>query len=110
MILNKTTNTILSQKERICTFIFSQAMGLMFRRKQNLIMIFPTERRIRLHNFFVFYPLTIIILDQNQRIIEIKHNFKPFTFWNSTAKGKYVLELAEMNTEAKLGNQLKLES
>lgn len=108
MILNKTNNTILSQKERICTSIFSQALGLMFRPKQNLVMIFPTERIIRLHTFFVFYPLTIVVLDRNQQIVDIKRGFKPFTFWNSSKQGKYVIELAEENNNIKVGQQLEI--
>ena len=108
MIFNQTTNTIISKKEKICKTLLSQALGLMFRPKQNLVMIFPTERIIRLHNFFVFYPLTIVVLDKNQRIIEIKQGFKPFAFWNSTQKGKYVIELAEEKNTVKVGQQLEL--
>lgn len=85
---------IISKKEIICKTIFSQALGLMFRKKQNLIMVFPKERKVNLHTFFVFYPLDILVLNQHQRIVEIKHNFLPFTFWQSQQKGKYILELA----------------
>ncbi|MEK6901509.1 MAG: DUF192 domain-containing protein [Nanoarchaeota archaeon] len=108
MIFNKTNNSIISKNEKICSTIFSQSLGLMFKSKQNLVMIFPTERIIKLHNFFVFYPLTIVVLDKKQRIMEIKHRFKPFTFWNSAKQGKYVIELAEENNTLKVGQQLEL--
>ena len=65
----------------------------MFRRKHNLIMVFKDERKISLHNFFVFYPLDILILDENKKIVEIKKNFRPFTFWSSKNKGRYVIEM-----------------
>lgn len=74
--------------------MFSQALGLMFRKKQNLLMTFPKERKISLHMFFVFFPIDVLILDKNKKIVEIKKNFKPFTFWNSKKNGKYVVELA----------------
>ncbi len=44
--------------------------------------------------FFVFYPIDVLLLNQNKEIVEIKHNFRPFTFWNSKEKGKYVVELS----------------
>jgi hypothetical protein len=86
-------NHIISEKELYCTSLYSQARGLMFRKKQNLIMEFSSERKISLHNFFVFYPIDVLILDQNKKIVDIKKNFKPFTFWTSSVKGKYVVEL-----------------
>ena len=43
---------------------------------------------------FVMYPIDVLILDKNKKIVEIKRNFKPFTFWNSSKRAKYVVELA----------------
>ncbi|MFH0700832.1 MAG: DUF192 domain-containing protein [Candidatus Woesearchaeota archaeon] len=94
MILNKTKNKTISKKEIICKSLFSQGIGLMFHRRQNLIMIFPKERTVQLHNFFVFYSIDVLLLDEKMRIVEIKRNFRPFTCWNSQQKGKYLLELA----------------
>lgn len=107
MIINKTKNIILSKKEIICKTIFSQSRGLMFRKKHNLVMVFNKERKISLHNFFVFFPIDVLILDQNEIIIEIKKRFQPFTFWNSKKKGKYVVELAYPD-KYEIGEQLKL--
>lgn len=95
MIYNKTRREIISQSEMVCTSFFSQARGLMFRRKRNLVMVFPGERKISLHMFFVFYPIDVLVVDGDKKIVEIKRNFKPFTVWNSSEKGKYVVELAK---------------
>lgn len=65
----------------------------MFRRKQNLIMTFNQDQKVSLHMIFVFFPIDVLILNQNKEIVVIKRNFKPFTFWNSKEKGKYVVEL-----------------
>lgn len=94
MIINKTKNKVISDKELVCKNIFSQSLGLMFRRKQNLVMVFNNERKVSLHNFFVFYPIDIILLDKNNKIVEIKRKFKPFTFFNPQHKAKYIIELA----------------
>lgn len=94
MITNLTKNKIISNKELHCKSLLSQILGLMFRKKQNLIMYLKKEQIISLHNFFVFYPLDILILNKNKEIIEIKHNFKPFTFYTPKQKGQYIIELA----------------
>jgi|SRR3989344_4158018 len=93
MILNTSTKKIISHQEIVCKTFLSQSSGLIFRKKQNLLMVFPKEQRISLHNFFVFYPIDILIVGADMRIKEVKRNFKPFTFWNSKEKGKYVVEL-----------------
>ena len=58
-------------------------------------MVFPEERRISLHMFFVFYPIDVLIVNKKSQVIEIKPNFKPFSFWTSTTKGNMVIELGE---------------
>ncbi len=94
MIINGTNGKMISQRELICTTVFSQTCGLMFRKKQTLLMAFKRERVVSLHNFFVFYPLDVLVLDKNNVIVEIKRNFRPFTFWKSGKKGKGVIEVA----------------
>tara|TARA_Y100000310_G_scaffold328561_1_gene396887 strand:- start:2777 stop:3112 length:336 start_codon:yes stop_codon:yes gene_type:complete len=95
MIINR--NKIISKNEKYCYNIFSQGLGLMFSKRKNLVMVFKKLRKIRLHNFFVFYPIDVLVLDENKMIIEIKRDFKPFTFWNSMKEGMYVVELGFKN-------------
>lgn len=58
--------------------------------------------------FFVFFPIDVIIADKNGKVIETKRNFRPFTIWASTQKGKYVIELSKLNNNIKLGDIIKL--
>jgi len=103
MIFNKTKKIPISKQELRCKNVFSQARGLMFRKKkQNLIMIFKKERFISLHNFFVSYPTEILILDKNKKVVEINNQFKPFTFYNPEKKGKYVIELGKDESKGKV--------
>ena len=94
----KIDGVIISEQEIYCKSLWSQARGLMFRTKKNLIMEFPSERKVSLHNFFVFYPIHVLVLDENKKIVEIKKNFKPFTFWGSSVKGKYVVEIGRIKS------------
>jgi uncharacterized membrane protein (UPF0127 family) len=84
-------------KYQICDSIWSKASGLMFSKKKNLVFVFDQEKRVGLHMLFVFFPIDVLFLDKNKRIIEIKRNFRPFSFYTSKEKAKYVVELVEKN-------------
>jgi uncharacterized protein len=89
----------------ICKTSWSQARGLMFRKKRNLIMEFNKPKLIALHMFFVFYPIDVLILNKDKEVVEIKNNFRPFTFWKSEKPGKYVVELSQ-KCRVNLGEKL----
>ncbi len=109
MITCHSKDLIISQKELVCFSFLSQARGLMFRKKQNILMVFNEERKISLHNFFVFFPLKVVLLNTEREVVEIKNDFWPFTFWNSKEKGKYLLELAlPTPVELKVGDKLNI--
>jgi hypothetical protein len=60
---------------------------------KTLFFMFHREQKHSLHMIFVFFPIDLIFLDSMFRVIEIKERFLPFTFYNSKAKAKYVIEL-----------------
>ena len=80
---------------RVCKTFFSKAKGLMFSRKNNIMLVFDKEQYISLHTWFVFFPIDLIFMDKNRDVIEIKENLKPFRFYRSKKKAKYVIEIAE---------------
>ncbi len=43
--------------------------------------------------FFVIFPIDVLFLDKNRKVVDLKENFKPFTFYTPKAKAKYVIEL-----------------
>ncbi len=45
-----------------------------------------------IHTFFMRFPITILFLDQNMKIIKIKTNLNPFRFC-ICKKAKHVLEI-----------------
>ena len=75
-------------KYQICKSIWSKALGLMFSKKKNLVFVFDKEKRIGLHMMFVFFPIDVLFLDENKRIIEVKKDFRPFRAYTSTEKAK----------------------
>ena len=82
----------------------------MFSKSRPLIFIFKKEKIIPLHMFFVFYPIDVLFLDQNRVVIEIKENFKPFSFYNPKNKSKYIIELPKntiKETKTELGDKVE---
>jgi len=96
LITNKTKKFVIIKNAKLCKSIFSKAVGLMFRFKQPdyaLVFVFNSERRADLHMLFVFFPIDVLFLDKNKKIVDIKNNFKPFTYYAPKAKAMYVVEL-----------------
>ena len=93
-IKNTTKKTLPAKDVKICKSIFSKTLGAMFSGKQKpLIFIFKKEKIIPLHMFFVFHPIDVLFLNKNKIIVEIKENFKPFSFYTPKNKAMYVIEL-----------------
>ncbi len=96
MITNLTKDNILAGESKVYSSTLSQAIGLMFSKKRKdfgLVLIFKKDKIISLHMFFVFYPIDVLFLDSEKRVVEMKENFKPFTDYTSKKRVKYVVEL-----------------
>ena len=93
-IYNKTSKKTLSSKYRLCKSSLSKSLGLMFRAKpESLVFVFKDEKIIPLHMFFVFFPIDVLYLNKKKQVVEIKKDFKPFTFHTPRKKALYVVEL-----------------
>jgi len=83
----------------------------MFSRKsKSLVFIFKKEKIVPLHMLFVFYPIDVLFLDKNKIVVEIKENFKPFSFYNPKNKSKFVIELPKntiRKTKTELGDKIE---
>ncbi len=91
---------------RFCRSMLSKSIGLMFSKPKNIVLEFKKPRQIGLHMLFVFYPIDVLFLDEDRRIVEIKENFKPFS---SREKAKYAVEIGKekKNKKFKVGDKLK---
>ncbi len=92
MIVNASKKRVLAKNFGVCNSSLSKAKGLMFSGKKTLVFIFGEERRISIHMFFVFFPIDILFLDKNRRVIEIKRELKPFEVYRSRKCAKYFIE------------------
>jgi len=94
MIRNLSKKTEISPDFMICKGILCKMIGLMFSFKPKTIVFdFRKEQKMGLHMLFVFFPIDLLFIDDKMKIVELKERFLPFTFYNSKAKAKYVVEL-----------------
>ncbi len=93
MIKNLSKKSVIAEKYDICKSIFKKATGLMFSKPKPLVFVFGQEKRISLHMLFVFWPIDVLFLDKEKKAVEIKENFRPFSFYNSKNMAMYIIEL-----------------
>jgi uncharacterized protein len=92
-IINKTTKKVIAKDFMLCESLLSKASGLMFSKRKNLVFVFPYERIVPLHMMFVFFPIDVLFLDKNKKVVEIKRDFGPWRFYTPKKKAMYVIEL-----------------
>jgi uncharacterized membrane protein (UPF0127 family) len=95
--VNETKKQILAKKARFCKSEFSKIRGLMFtkRIKKALIFVFRKESLQHIHMFFVWYPIDVLWLDKNKKIVQLKENLKPFRIILAKRPAKYIIELGD---------------
>ena len=58
-----------------------------------MVFLFGTERKADLHMLFVFFPIDVLFLDKNKKVVDIKKNFKPFSYYAPKVRAEFVIEL-----------------
>ena len=86
--------------------------GLMFRKQHDVLFHWPQEQRLKFHMVFVFYPIDIVFMDKDLKVVDLKKRFRPFTCYYSKAKSSTVLETYHGFIDdhgIKLGDTLRIE-
>ena len=76
--------------------LLSKAIGLRFHKRiEDKAYLFPFDEplKVSLDMFFVHFPIDVLFLDEKRKIIEMKENFRPYSFYMTKKKVSYVLEL-----------------
>ncbi|MGB8232683.1 MAG: DUF192 domain-containing protein [Methanobacterium sp.] len=97
-LLNKSKGNNLGKIDLADSFL-PRFMGLMLRKdpEKGLILKLPSSRSRRgssIHMFFMRFPLDIIFLDEDKKIVDMV-SIKPWKTYTPKAPSKYVIELEE---------------
>ena len=112
VLLNKSKGTNFGQLDFADSFI-SRFMGLMFRKdpEKGLILKLPSSRSRRgsaIHMFFMRFPLDIIFLDYDKKVVDMV-SIKPWNTYTPKSPAKYVIELKEgsiNNYKLEIGDEM----
>jgi len=117
VLINKRNRKIIAKEIIECKSFFSKLRGLMFRRKfpcDGLIFYLDEETvaGASLHMLFVFFPMDVLWLDSEWRVVDLREGVAPFTPFIAPKKAaKYVVELPEgkiVGSRTKVGDKVIL--
>jgi len=101
------------ENPEVVSSTLGRAKGLMFRKKFNgaIVLALPRSTRINasIHTFFMRFPIDVLFLDEEKRVVDKSLNIKPWTI-NKTPKkaAKYVVELpAGKARDVKIGEKVE---
>lgn len=97
MITNNSNKKIIAREMVFCKSILSKTKGLMFSsglEDKGLVFVFDREKRWSIHMFFVFFPIDVLWLDKDKKVVDLRENVRPFcTCVRPKKKAKYIVEL-----------------
>ena len=112
-IHNKATNEIISNRVSK-----RGARGLMFSKQlqehESVIIDVKKESRLgaSVHMFFVFFPIDVVWLNNEMKVVDIAHRLLPFTpFRMPKRPARFILELPSKSAQEKnikIGDLLKI--
>ena len=96
MIINKKTRQIICKNVVKRKTLFEKATGLMFKKdiddETAYLFYFNKKSKISIHMFFVFFPIDIIFLDENFKVVEMA-KLRPWQLYKSKENAKYFIEV-----------------
>ena len=90
LLKNKTTKKIISKDLRIAKTFSDKIFGLL-REKPETAMLFFT--RFGIHTFLMKSSITVLVLNQQNKIVQIKENLKPNRIFLWNPKFNKIIEL-----------------
>lgn len=95
---NITKNKAVISKIKVARGFLARLKGLMFSKEpQSLVIEFPESAGTKplIHTFFVNFPIDVILLDPNFKIVDMIQNLSPFKLHTPQTLTKYVLEVPQ---------------
>lgn len=112
MLLNRETGKVLANDVRMARTFWSRLRGLMFTsefRSGNALHIQPCQS---IHTFFMRYPIDVLYLDSNLKVIAVEENVRPGKFGRIHRKALSVIELPigkVSETETEVGQEVQFQ-
>jgi len=109
-LVNKSSNEIVSRRAVIAGSFFSRLTGLMFKKSMDSESALAFYRTISIHTFFMRFPIDVLFLDKQSRVLKIYKALKPWRL-AFCPKAFMVIELPankSLEKHLKVGDTLEL--
>lgn len=96
MMKNESKGIVLVSQTVLVNNPFQKMKGLMFSKPlqdQGMAFPFRSMRRRGIHTLFVRFPIDVLFLDEEWKIVEMVKEIQPNSFYRPEAKAQYVVEL-----------------
>ena len=80
-------------------------IGLMFKKDIDYGLLFILKYGSSIHTCFMRFNIDVYFLDENKIIFD-KVSLKPWRFYKSSKKAKYILEVKENTLNLNIGNRV----
>lgn len=84
---------------------FKRLIGLMFKKDIDYGLLFIIKYNSGVHTSFMFFAIDVYFLDENKVIID-KKTLKPWKYYKTDKKAKYILETKENELKLEIGDEL----
>lgn len=105
MILNKTSDELLTIRIMYADNFFKRFKGLMLKKDIDFALLFTNLKDSSIHTSFMRFDIDVYFLDKNKVIFE-KTSLKPWKFYKPKKKASYILEVKKDMLKLKIGDKL----
>ncbi len=111
-IINTTKNAVIARKGAIADTFFPRITGLLNKQSLEKDEALVITRCRSIHMFFMRFAIDAIFVDQDNCVVGLVHNIKPFRLSRIFFRAQYVVEIPIgiiVQTETSLGDKIKIE-
>lgn len=96
-LVDETTKKVIASEVELADSFWRRFRGLMFRRKfppgKAMLFDFKKLGRHGVHMSFMWFPIDLVYLDSDFKVVEVRARLKPWRFYRPKALAKYLIEL-----------------
>lgn len=92
-IINLTQNTILAEEAVVADTLFKRLKGLLGKKEFNPSQALLLKPCNSIHTFFMAFPIDVLFVAKDNRVIKAVFSLKPFCFSAIYFKAAYAIEL-----------------
>ncbi|HEY1015695.1 MAG TPA: DUF192 domain-containing protein [Herpetosiphonaceae bacterium] len=108
---NQTRGTTIAARASLADTFLSRGLGLMFRDglpEGGGLILYPNNN---IHMFFMRFAIDVLFVDRDNRVVGLRHEFKPWRPFAGARHARYTIELPAgilAATGTEVGDQLAL--